>query len=201
MSRTFIALELDDALQRHLSGAIHRMAQALPRLKWVDPAGIHLTLAFLGELNDEQLAEAMQASAIAAQNASPFRYRLTQLGAFGSSRQPRVLWMGVDEPTGKLARLHRNLNRELEQRGFTIDARPFSPHLTLARIKEALQPFELQTLQRFLADAQLNAPSPYYHVHHLNVMKSELSRAGAKYTCLRACAFGSNDTKDVEREI
>lgn len=192
MTRTFIALELDESLQRHLSGAIRQGTQALPRLKWVDPASIHLTLTFLGELDDERLAEAMQASAIAAQNTAPFRYRLARLGTFGSPHQPRVLWMGVDEPTGKLAHLQFILNRELEQRGFGIDARPFSPHLTLARIKEPLPSSDLQTMQRFLADPQLNAPSSYYHVRHLSVMKSELSRTGAKYTCLRDCPLGRN---------
>lgn len=197
MTRTFIALELNENLQRHLSGTIRQMAQALPRLKWVDPAGIHLTLAFLGELDDERLAAAAQASEIAARTVSPFRYRLAQLGTFGSPRQPRVLWMGADEPSGKLARLHRVLNRELEQRGFEVDTRPFSPHLTLARIKEPLPLLELQTLQRFLADPPLNAPSPYYHVRNLSVMKSEMSRSGVKYSCLQDCPVGGKDSGEL----
>ncbi len=190
MTRTFIALEQDESLQRHLNETMLRLAQALPRLKWVDPASVHLTLAFLGELTDEQLADAMQAGDEAARQIAPFRYRLAQLGTFGSPRQPRVVWAGVDEPTGKLARLQRILNRELEQRGFEMEARPFSPHLTLARIKEPLQAAELQTLQRLLADKELHAPSPYYRVRHVSVMKSELSRAGAKYTSLRDCPLG-----------
>lgn len=184
MTRTFIALEQDESLQRHLSETIRQMAHALPRLKWVAPASIHLTLAFLGELDDEQLAKAVQASDLAAQQISPFRYRLAQLGAFGPTRQPRVVWAGVDEPTGKLTRLHRLLSRELEQRGFGVEMRPFSPHLTLARVKEPLSSTELQTLQLLLADQQLNTPSLWYHAQHLCVMKSELSRSGAIYTRL-----------------
>jgi len=190
MTRTFIALERDEPLQHHLSETIRRMAQALPRLKWADPASVHLTLAFLGELTDEQLADAIQASGEAACQVAPFRYRLAQLGTFGSPRQPRVVWAGVDEPTGKLTHLQRILTRELEQRGFEMEARPFSPHLTLARVKEPLSAAELQTLQRLLADKDLSAPSPYYRVQHLSVMKSELSRGGAKYTSLRDCPLG-----------
>lgn len=187
MTRTFIALEQDESLQRRLSETIYRLASALPRLKWVDPAGIHLTLAFLGELTDEQLAKAMQASGAAARQIAPFKYRLAKLGTFGAPRQPRVVWAGVDEQTGTLTRLQQLLTRELEQRGFTVETRPFSPHLTLARVKEPLSTAELQTLQRLLADPQLNAPSPWYRVHHICVMKSELSRTGAIYTQLHDC--------------
>lgn len=184
MTRTFIALEQDESLQRRLSETIRGMASALPRLKWVDPAGIHLTLAFLGELTDGQLAKAMQASDAAAWQIAPFKFRLAKLRTFGAPRQPRVVWAGVDEPTGTLLRLQQLLTRELEQRGFTVETRPFSPHLTLARVKEPLSSTELQTLQRLLADPQRNAPSPWYRVHHICVMKSELSRAGAVYTRL-----------------
>jgi 2'-5' RNA ligase len=186
MTRTFIALELNEALQRHLSGMIRQMASALPDLRWVDPSGIHLTLAFLGELSDEQLAEAMQAAEVAAQSMGAFDYRLSHVGTFGSQRQPRVIWVGIEEPSGALVRLHRVLNRELERRGFDVDTRPFSPHLTLSRIKAPLKAEEIQTLQRFLDDKRSFAASPSYHVSHINVMKSELSRAGAKYTCLKA---------------
>jgi len=187
MTRTFIALELDESLQRYLGEIIRQVAQQLPGLRWVDPAGIHLTLAFLGELTDEQLAAATQAAQQAARQVAPFDYRLSHLGIFGSPRQSRVLWLGIDEPTGKLLQLHHVLNQELIQRNFSTDKRPFSPHLTLSRIKAPLTLEEQQRLQRLLAKQDRSASSLSYHVHHLSVMKSELSRTGAKYTCLQAC--------------
>ncbi len=186
MTRTFIALELNEALQRHLSGVIRQMALVLPRLHWVDPHGIHLTLAFLGELTDEQLAEAMQATEAAAQTIPAFDYRLSHVDIFGQQHQPRVIWVGIEEPSGTLPRLHLTLNRELERHGFEVDTRPFSPHLTLSRIKTLLKPEELQTLQRFLEDKRRFAATSSYHVSQINVMKSELSRTGARYTCLQA---------------
>lgn len=186
MTRTFIALELNEALQRHLSGMIRQMASALPNLRWVDPSGIHLTLAFLGELNDEQLALAMQATQTAAQFTEAFDYRLSRLAIFGSQRRPRVIWVGVEELSGTLLRLHGVLTRELEQRGFDVDTRPYSPHLTLSRVTAPLKAEEIQSLQRFLGDQRSFAASPFYRVSHINVMKSELSQAGAKYTCLKA---------------
>ena len=201
MTRTFIALELDESLQRFLGEIISQAARELPNLRWVDPAGIHLTLAFLGELTDEQLAAAINASEVAAQKAIPFEYRLKGLGIFGSPNQPRVIWMGVEEQLSgqvegsPLQRLHRALNKELEQRGFEVEKRPFSPHLTLARVKQPLSPYELQSLQRLLHSKQAAVSSPFYHVNHLSVMKSMLSRAGAKYTCLRQYDFSKFDAK------
>lgn len=190
MTRTFIALEMNEALQRHLSGVIRQVAQALPTIRWVDPAGIHLTLAFLGELDDEQLVEAEQATEVAAQQSHSFSYRLTHLGVFGSQRSPRVIWMGIDEPTGALIQLHRSLQQALLARGFEVDSRPFSPHLTLARVKSPLSIPEHQQIQRLLAKEQEKRfVSPPYMARSLHVVKSELSRAGARYTVLRKCAF------------
>ena len=186
MTRTFIALELDESLQRFLGNVIHRLAQQLPSVRWVNPSGIHLTLAFLGELSDEQLSAAKQAADAAAQQITPFEFRLKELGMFGSQRQPRVIWMGIEESSGNLFRLHGVLNRELELRGFEVDTRPFSPHLTLARIKQFLNADEQQTLQRLFASKESAPSSPRQYAHDLSVMKSELLRSGARYTCLAA---------------
>jgi RNA 2',3'-cyclic 3'-phosphodiesterase len=185
MTRTFIALEPDESLQASLGRVIQRLAYELPNLRWVDPTGIHLTLAFLGELTDEQLAEATRAAELAARIASPFDYRLSHPGVFGSPRQPRVIWIGIDEPSGKLLQLHQTLNSELEQRSFEVDKRPFSPHFTLCRIKTPLKPDEQKRLQRLIATMDLTSSASIYHVRHLSVMKSELSRTGARYTAFK----------------
>jgi RNA 2',3'-cyclic 3'-phosphodiesterase len=190
MTRAFIALEMPVSVQRVLNDTIERFAQALPALRWVDAAGIHLTLAFLGELDDHRLALAMEAAQAAAHDFPSFAYRLTAPGVFGSP--PRVIWMGIeDSPLAQLDgsplhRLHQILNRELQCRDFETDKRPFSPHLTLARVKQTLTPAEQQSLQNLLHSKQDNASSTLYHINSLNVMKSELSRAGAKYTVIQA---------------
>lgn len=187
MTRTFIALELDAEQQRFLQNVIRQGRTLLPDLRWVDPAGIHLTLAFLGELNNERLALAKEAATQAAERSRPFVYRLSGLGTFGPPRQPRVLWMGVSEPTGALHTIHQALAGELEQRSFETEKRPFSPHLTLARIKAPLTPEQVQILQQLLSRYQF--ASPTYRVTHLYVMKSELSSGNARYTCMQASPF------------
>jgi 2'-5' RNA ligase len=187
MTRTFIALEMNENVQNHLAGVIHRVAQALPRLNWVNPSSIHLTLAFPGELEDTRLEQAMQATEAAAQQVRPFSYHLTRMSIFGSPRQPRVLWIGIAEKSGSLSRLQRILNQELDLHGFETEDRPFSPHFTLARVKNPLSPDELQCLQDILTGKQHSLVLPdEYPVQYVNVMKSELLRSGAHYTCLAA---------------
>lgn len=187
MTRTFIALELDASQQRFLGNIIHQGQHLLPDLRWVDPASIHLTLAFLGELDDPSLAKAIAAAQYAAAQSNTFTYRLSGLGTFGPTRYPRVLWMGVAEPSGMLDIVHRALTLALDREGFVTEKRPFSPHLTLARIKTPLSPEQLQLLQQLISRYQF--ASPNYRVTHLYVMKSELARSGARYTCLQACPF------------
>ena len=100
--------------------------------------------------------------------------------------------MGVEEPSGSLTRLHRILTRELEQRGFEIDTRPFSPHLTLARFKQPLTLDQRQSLQRLLArEQQGDVVAQSATVQHIRVMKSELSRRGAQYPCLQEYRLGT----------
>jgi RNA 2',3'-cyclic 3'-phosphodiesterase len=186
-TRTFIALELNTDQQRFLSTIIRQGQQLLPALRWVDPDGIHLTLAFLGELDDQQLDRAIAAAHAAAALSNPFTYALSSTGIFGPPRQPRVLYMGISEPSGLLNQVHQTVKLALEERHFTTEKRPFSPHLTLARIKSPLSQEQLQLLQQFISRYQFS--SPLYRVTHLYVMKSELTQNGARYTCLQACPF------------
>ena len=190
MTRTFIALEMNEAVQRHLEEVIRQVARILPGVRWVDPAGIHLTLAFLGELTDGELSGVKHAVEATVQRNTQFSYSLSRLGMFGSTRQPRVIWMGIEEPAGALQRLQRDLTQELIRRNFPVDKRPFSPHLTLARIKAPLNPDELQQLRLLLDGPQQGLlSSELYPVRHVAVMKSELSRTGAHYTPLQIYAL------------
>ncbi len=195
MTRTFIALGLHVSLQRFLGEVIRQGGAVLPAISWVDPASLHLTLAFLGELTDEQLAQVRQATEVASEQLSPFEYRLSRLGTFGSPRQPRVIWMGIDESSGRLVQLHRALQSELELRGFEVERRPLAAHLTLARIKSPLPPDQLQFLQHLQETVQVPSSLPSQAVTQVNVMKSELTRSGARYTCLWAYNLGKQETE------
>lgn len=192
MTRTFIAVELNDEARSYLHQQIQGLARLLPRVHWVDPETLHLTLAFLGELDEAQLAQAMQATIETAQTATAFAVRVGSLGIFGPAHNPRVIWIGLAGRVQALLDLQARLAGQLAQVGFPPEERTYSPHLTLARIKTPLGRQELVPLHRRLALAARSAAADKHHppppdipVTHLSVMKSELTPAGSRYTCLQ----------------
>ncbi len=181
MTRTFLALELPDAIKAALRRRIERLARALPDVRFVDVAGLHVTLAFLGELDNAQLAAATEAAEEAASAHAPITLRLARLGTFGSARSPRVIWVGLAGEVAQLGALQSTLADALAARGFPREARPFAPHLTLARIKKPLSDDLLAALARLQGEP---APDAAWQADALSVMKSELLRPAALYTAL-----------------
>lgn len=197
MTRTFIAVLFPEAVRAALQRELARLARVAPSVRWVNPEGPHLTLAFLGTLDDAALQQATEATEVAASSARPFTLRLEGLGTFGSPGSPRVVWAGV---AGEIAALHTlqvALADALEERGFPREARPYSPHLTLARIKAPLPATERERLTEALAQPRLDRVS--WRVEDVAVMKSELRRAGARYTPLRTVALGHGRAQGQDR--
>ena len=189
LTRTFIAVELPNVARAALQAHITRLSRALPRVRFQPPDSLHLTLAFLGELDDEQVDAATQATIAAAPTVPPFTLTVAGLGVFGPPSAPRVLWCGVGGDVPTLLRLQAALARRLEATGFPREERPFAPHLTLARLKQPPDPAALQHLAGILA-APSTRETPFA-VESLSVMKSELLRPAARYTRLRACPLGA----------
>jgi 2'-5' RNA ligase len=189
MTRTFIAVELDEGARDALRREIARLRAALPGVRFVDPASLHLTLAFLGELGDERLAVAITATEETAHGAHPFTVEINGIGTFGAPQAPRVVWAGLAGDISALLAVRTRLARALAARDFPLEDRPFSPHLTLARLKDRLDADSALRL-----DALVRQPSgggTPLPVEALAVMKSELSRSGARYTRLRACRLAT----------
>lgn len=181
MTRTFLALELPETIKAVLRRRIERLAHALPEVRFVDVAGLHLTLAFLGELDNAHLAAATEAAEEAASAHAPITLRLARLGTFGSARSPRVIWVGLAGEVAQLGALQSTLADALAARGFPREARPFAPHLTLARIKKPLSDDLLAALARLQGEPASDAA---WQADALSVMKSELLRPAALYTAL-----------------
>lgn len=189
MTRTFLAIELHDDVRAVLARETARLARAMPMIRWGDPDSIHLTLAFLGELDDAQLTAATEAAREIAPRFAPFSLALGRLGAFGPPHAPRVVWVGVAGQVPGLLALQDALAGALEVRGFPREARPFAPHLTLARIKSPLPPPTLAALLRlFAAPPAANAS---WLVGEIAVMKSELLRPAARYIRLASAPLGA----------
>ena len=179
--RLFVAIELPEAVIRHITEVMGRLReQALPGIRWVRPEGIHLTLRFLGNVPGSQVQSIVAAIQTAAAGATSFALQVQGVGAFPHLRAPRVLWVGVQ---GNLEPLVQVLNRSegaLEVQGFAREQRPFSPHLTLGRVKGRLSLPQVQTLAQAMDWSRDVGPAEL-PVTALSLMESQLTRNGAIY--------------------
>ncbi|HUV53432.1 MAG TPA: RNA 2',3'-cyclic phosphodiesterase [Dehalococcoidia bacterium] len=182
--RAFIAIELP----RPVRAALARLQDGLrasrtTSVKWVDPAGIHLTIKFLGNIDAGEIPELSKVLRDAVKGTAPFHLKLENTGAFPNIRAPRVVWVGVGGETEQLLTLHKKVEQALIPRGFAPENRAFSPHLTLGRVREGAQPGELRRLGDGIA--ALNTEEELvFSVDSLNLMRSQLTREGAIYSCL-----------------
>lgn len=188
--RSFIAIELSEEAKKGLA----RLRKELERdehkfVKWVDPGAIHLTLKFLGNIPSKRVAEITEAIEEAAQGIPPFHLEISGLGAFPSLRQARVFWVGVGGEVDKLSGLQQNIDSALAALGFAKEERPFVPHLTLARIREGASPPERRSFGELVGSTIFEDKYPVA-VETIRLMRSQLTPAGAIYTCLSVVGLG-----------
>jgi 2'-5' RNA ligase len=132
--RAFIAIDLDREIKTSLEALVRGLQATRAEVRWVNAGGMHLTLKFLGPIDDGQAVRVQQALADVARRHPAFPLRLAGTGAFPSPRNPRVLWAGFAPEQGLLA-LQEDIDTSLEVEGFEREARAFTPHLTLGRVK------------------------------------------------------------------
>jgi len=187
--RTFIALSLPPAVQRGLAQLQERFKRERPPVRWVAPDKIHVTLAFLGEIPAERVEVAGACAARAAAGLAPFEIEAVGAGVFPNPNRPRVVWVGIAGELEALRRLHARLEDDLAAHGFPKEGRPFSPHLTLGRVRDRAAPPEVRALGK--AVTTLAVPSlGRWHVEHILVIRSDLRPEGPTYTPLRVVALG-----------
>ena len=188
--RSFIAIELSEEAKEGLARLRRRLERDEHKfVKWVDPKGIHLTLKFLGNIPAGQVAQITAAVEEASGGISPFHLEISGLGAFPSVRQPRVLWVGVHGDTDKLSRLQQGIDSALAALGFPREERPFVPHLTMARTREGASGPERRSFSELVSSTIFEDKYPF-EVEAVKLMRSQLTRAGAIYTCLSVVRLG-----------
>lgn len=188
--RTFIAVDLPAEVRASLSRCQERLGAAtMPYVKWMDLQGIHLTLKFLGNVDQATLPQLWEALAMPVAGVSPFRLQVGALGAFPGPQNPRVLWVGLAGDLEALLTLHRSVEEAVAPLGFPQEQRPFAPHLTLGRVRETATREERQQIDRALAQVQMDGQGTMT-VEQVHIMKSELARWGARYTSLYILPLG-----------
>ena len=201
MIRAFLAIELSDDLRKQLALVQQDLKQRLGRnltkdvrISWVQPSSIHLTIKFLGDI-DESLVEPMrQAIEQVVKAHRIIHIPIERLGAFPHPQQPRVLWAGASaqwergEDAKRLAALHGSVEDGCEVLGVVREGRPLSPHLTLARIKAGERQVGQALVQSGVMDRPLSLGT--LTVESMALIKSELTPSGPVYTKLWDARIG-----------
>lgn len=182
--RTFLCVEMPQSVRERIEALQRELRRLDAPASWVKPANLHLTLKFLGDVEASRLAEVIATARRVAAASAAFPLTVSGAGCFPSPRQPRVLWVGMQQPLQPLERLHRALEDELAQAGFARDSKAFKPHLTIARLR---QPRAAARLAEELIRRGFAAET--FLVSELIVMQSELSPQGSRYTPLSVTAL------------
>lgn len=143
--RTFIAIDFDEQIKRQLSALQVKLKPRCGSLKWVDPRQMHLTLKFLGEIKESQVATIRQALDELAAQCRPINVVVEELGTFPPRGAVKVLWVGIKDAGGELAKCQARCEDLIEPLGFPRENRPFSPHLTLARTRDDSNSNQIRT--------------------------------------------------------
>lgn len=186
LHRIFIAVPLAEHIREAVEAVRRPFARYGDSLRWVLPEHLHLTLQFLGNITTPSLAEAVTAAHETAATESPFTIVFAGVGAFPSLAAPRVVWVGVGEGADRLTALARRLGTALQGHRFSLDDRPFAPHLTLARVRGGGRPPNLgpeaEALRQIVMGRQL--------VDEMVVMKSLLGSGHPTYSVVANAPFG-----------
>ena len=179
--RSFIAIELPDELRLKLGQLKARLKSGeQPWVKWVDPNSIHLTLKFLGNISADRTEEITEMMEEAARGISPFHLDIKELGVFPNLKRAQVAWVGVSGEVDKLKQLQQRLESNLEHLGSTPESRAFTPHLTLARLRNQASPDERQRFGQLIANTRFEAGA--IKVDAISLIRSQLTRGGAIYS-------------------
>jgi len=185
--RTFVAIELSEGIKGELARVQEMLKEkiATPHLRWMDPASVHLTLKFLGNVPLDRIEEITAALKGACAEVSPFIMEVSGLGCFPSTNNPRVVWVGVQEETGRLKRLQERLEESLSDLGFKPEKRPFRPHLTLGRVRKQAHVGARRIIGGIVSATSVDELGRM-EVDEISLMKSELLPSGARYSRLEA---------------
>lgn len=190
--RVFIAIELPQPLQAAIEKQIVRLRQTLGDeiVRWVPTQNMHLTLKFIGNIASSHLDFLKQLLTRTAESHPQFDLQIGGIGSFPNSKRPRILWAGIHTPAD-LASMQRNIEAGASRLGYEKEERPFSPHLTIARVRQNIEPADLQKI-RYAVDGIQIGNIGSARIDSIHLYKSELQASGSIYTKLFSAPLNSN---------
>lgn len=181
--RSFLAFELP----REIGSIVERVSREVRtsplEASWVKPENIHLTVVFLGNIETQEMEAMAETVKGVCMGYRPFRVSLKPMGCFPNSRNPRVLWLGLDADPERMTRFRDALQRGLKSYGIREEERPFRPHLTLGRFRK---PLRMEAQLNRLMSAYRDLTSPVCSLHELVLFKSDLKPGGSVYTKMQS---------------
>jgi len=185
--RCFIALNLPSELKGRLAELEAQLKEARADVGWVKPENIHLTLKFLGGVEEDRIPVVKGAIQEGLCEAGSLALAFVGLGVFPNPRFPRVVWVGVKGETERLQKLQERLEQAMREVGFPREARSFSPHITLGRMRSRQGAPGLMDLVGRLGEYELGSMK----AESIELMRSQLHPAGAIYTVLERFPLSS----------
>lgn len=192
--RSFIAIELSMETRAWCQAAIERaqreIGPAASAVRWVDLAALHLTLKFLGTVPTTRVPVLIERLRADLAGQAPFILKIGGLGVFPGVRAPRVVWLAVLGDLAALDACQRRVEAATVPLGFPGEKRPFTPHLTLGRVRETATP-EQRAAIGALPASWPSTTSRSFSVRSVSLMQSHLGPGGARYSRLTEIPFGT----------
>ncbi len=182
--RTFIAIPLPKETKDLLSKLQNQLKSCGADVKWVQPQNIHLTLKFLGEINEEELNKISLVLEEMDNKISVFTVSIDSIGAFPRINSPRVIWVGPGSGDNEIKILAKELEERLNEIGISREEKPFSSHITLGRMRSGLKIDKLINGLKELTLPQ-QAGGREFPVHKITLFKSTLTPKGPDYEILK----------------
>jgi len=179
--RSFIAIPLNAEIISHIEKIQKDLKTLSADVKWVNPRSIHLTLKFLGGIEEGDIEKIAQGIQDGITGFKPWSAAVKNVGAFPSLKSPRVVWIGIEDLGGQLIKLQNQIEKEMANLGFEEEKRKFSAHLTLGRVRS---PKGKNELVKYLLDEREQVFGEI-KVDRAILFKSELKPTGAVYTVLK----------------
>ncbi len=179
--RTFVAVEISDEIRQQAQALVARLDEVGAPVGWVDPANLHFTLQFLGDVETLAVPEICNAVIRGAAGSQSFEITCQGAGAFPTLARPRTLWLGVTVGEELFRQLHEAIEKELSALGFRPEGRKFHPHVTIGRVRGT--PRQAAALSEPLAEAG-DWLAGQMTVSRVAVFSSELTPTGPIYTKL-----------------
>jgi 2'-5' RNA ligase len=181
--RTFIAIELPEEIKGFLSGIQNQLRTSGADVKWVKPDNIHLTLKFLGEVDEKKLDKISKIIEETAKGKNKFQAHISSLGAFPKIDFPRVIWVGLDMGDKEIKQIAKELEEKIAKIGIPKENRPFSSHITIGRLRTPVNRERL--VQNLKNKAELGGEKLEFCVTKISLFKSTLTPGGPIYEALK----------------